>query len=55
MRAGAGGDQAAVEGVLVACLYLPNGNPQPGPRFAAKLRWFERLIADAAGRAVASG
>ena len=40
--------EAAVEGVLVACLYLPNGNPQPGPRFAAKLRWFERLIAHAA-------
>ena len=40
--------EAAVAGVLVACLYLPNGNPQPGPRFAAKLRGFERLIAHAA-------
>ncbi len=40
--------EAAVEGVLVASLYLPNGNPQPGPRFEAKLRWFERLIAHAA-------
>ncbi len=39
--------EAAVEGVLVACLYLPNGNPQPGPLFDAKLRWFERLIAHA--------
>jgi len=40
--------EAAVGGVLVACLYLPNGNPQPGPRFAYKLAWFERLIAHAA-------
>lgn len=40
--------EAAVNGVLVACLYLPNGNPQPGPRFAYKLAWFERLIAHAA-------
>jgi exodeoxyribonuclease-3 len=30
--------------VLVACLYLPNGNPQPGPKFDYKLAWFERLI-----------
>jgi len=36
--------EAAVEGVLVACLYLPNGNPQPGPKFDYKLAWFERLI-----------
>lgn len=35
--------EAAIHGVLYACLYLPNGNPQPGPRFDAKLRWFERL------------
>jgi exodeoxyribonuclease-3 len=35
--------EAAVEGVLVACLYLPNGNPQPGPKFDYKLAWFERL------------
>jgi len=40
--------EAAVGGVLVACLYLPNGNPQPGPKFAYKLAWFERLIAHAA-------
>jgi exodeoxyribonuclease III len=39
--------EAAVDGVLVACLYLPNGNPQPGPRFDYKLAWFERLIAHA--------
>ena len=35
--------EAAVHGVLFACLYLPNGNPQPGPKFDYKLRWFERL------------
>jgi len=40
--------EAAVDGVLVACLYLPNGNPQPGPKFDYKLAWFERLIAHAA-------
>ncbi|MEO8308812.1 MAG: DNA ligase D [Pseudomonadota bacterium] len=36
--------EAAINGILVACLYLPNGNPQPGPKFAYKLAWFERLI-----------
>lgn len=41
--------EAAVKGVLIACLYLPNGNPQPGPKFDYKLAWFERLIAHAAG------
>ena len=35
--------EAAVNGVLVAGLYLPNGNPRPGPKFDFKLRWFERL------------
>jgi exodeoxyribonuclease III len=35
--------EAAVDGLLVGCLYLPNGNPAPGPKFDAKLRWFERL------------
>ena len=39
--------EAAVEGVLVASIYLPNGNPQPGPKFDYKLAWFERLIAHA--------
>ncbi len=34
--------------MLVGCLYLPNGNPQPGPKFDYKLAWFERLIAHAA-------
>ena len=40
--------EAAVRGVLIGCLYLPNGNPQPGPKFDYKLRWFDRLIAHAA-------
>ena len=40
--------EAAVDGVIVACLYLPNGNPQPGPKFDYKLAWFERLIEHAA-------
>jgi len=39
--------EAAVSGVLVACLYLPNGNPQPGPKFDYKLAWFDRLIGHA--------
>jgi exodeoxyribonuclease-3 len=34
--------EAAVNGVLIACTYLPNGNPQPGPKFDYKLAWFER-------------
>ena len=41
--------EAAVQGVLVGCLYAPNGNPQPGPKFATKLAWMERLHAHAAG------
>jgi exodeoxyribonuclease-3 len=41
--------EAAVRGVVVGCIYLPNGNPQPGPKFAYKLAWFERLISHAAG------
>lgn len=40
--------EAAVNGVLIASLYLPNGNPQPGPKFDYKLAWFERLITHAA-------
>ena len=40
--------EAAAHGVLVGCLYLPNGNPQPGPKFDYKLAWFERLITHAA-------
>jgi exodeoxyribonuclease III len=39
--------EAAVDGVLIASLYAPNGNPQPGPKFAYKLAWLDRLIAHA--------
>jgi exodeoxyribonuclease-3 len=39
--------EADVHGLRVACLYLPNGNPQPGPKFDYKLKWFERLNAHA--------
>ncbi len=35
--------EAAVSGILVASIYAPNGNPQPGPKFAYKLAWLERL------------
>jgi exodeoxyribonuclease-3 len=35
--------EAAVSGIVVGCLYAPNGNPQPGPRFDYKLAWLERL------------
>ena len=41
--------EAAVTGVLIASLYLPNGNPQPGPKFTYKLDWFDRLLDHAAG------
>lgn len=40
--------EAAVNGILVGGLYLPNGNPRPGPKFDYKLAWFERLHAHAA-------
>jgi exodeoxyribonuclease-3 len=40
--------EAAVNGVLIASIYLPNGNPQPGPKFKYKLAWLERLITRAA-------
>ena len=40
--------EAAVNGLVVASLYAPNGNPQPGPKFAYKLAWGERLLAHAA-------
>ena len=35
--------EATIDGVRVGCLYLPNGNPAPGPKFDYKLRWLERL------------
>jgi exodeoxyribonuclease-3 len=40
--------EAAVNGVLIGCLYLPNGNPAPGPKFDYKLAWFQRLTRYAA-------
>ena len=40
--------EAAVDGVLIGGLYLPNGNPRPGPKFDYKMAWFDRLIAHAA-------
>jgi exodeoxyribonuclease III len=40
--------EARVHDLLIGCLYLPNGNPAPGPRFDYKLRWLERLIAHGA-------
>ncbi|MEO5973409.1 MAG: exodeoxyribonuclease III [Sphingomicrobium sp.] len=39
--------EAAVSGILVGCLYLPNGNPWPGPKFDYKLNWMDRFHAHA--------
>ncbi len=39
--------EAVVSGVTIGCLYLPNGNPAPGPKFDYKLKWFERFSAHA--------
>jgi exodeoxyribonuclease-3 len=41
--------ETSVDGILIGCLYLPNGNPAPGPKFDYKLQWFERLIRHAQG------
>jgi exodeoxyribonuclease III len=41
--------EAEVQGVRVGCIYLPNGNPLPGPKFDYKLKWMQRLRAHAAG------
>src|SRR3546814_17743210 len=35
--------EADVDGIRIVCIYLPNGNPQPGPKFDYKLAWMERL------------
>ena len=40
--------EANVNGIVIGCLYLPNGNPAPGPKFDYKLKWLERLTAHAA-------
>jgi exodeoxyribonuclease III len=39
--------EALVDGVVIACIYLPNGNPAPGPKFDYKLKWLERLTSHA--------
>jgi exodeoxyribonuclease III len=39
--------EARINGIRIGCLYLPNGNPAPGPKFGYKLKWFERLTAHA--------
>ena len=41
--------EAAIDGIIVGCLCLPNGNPAPGPKFDYKLRWLERLKQHAQG------
>lgn len=46
--------EAAVNGIIICGLYLPNGNPRPGPKFEYKLAWFDQLIAHAA-QLIASG
>lgn len=40
--------EAAISGIVIGCLYLPNGNPQPGPKFQYKMAWFARLARHAA-------
>jgi exodeoxyribonuclease-3 len=40
--------EAAVDGVLIGSIYMPNGNPQPGPKFDYKLDWFDRFLDHAA-------
>lgn len=40
--------EAKIKGLTIGCLYLPNGNPAPGPKFDYKLQWFQRLILHAA-------
>jgi exodeoxyribonuclease-3 len=41
--------EATIDDLTIGCLYLPNGNPAPGPKFDYKLRWFERFTIHAAG------
>lgn len=40
--------EATIDKIVIGCLYLPNGNPAPGPKFDYKMRWFERLTLHAA-------
>ena len=46
--------EAVVNGIIIGCLYLPNGNPAPGPKFDYKLDWFKRLHTHA-GKLIKSG
>ena len=46
--------EAAIEGILIGCIYAPNGNPQPGPKFNYKLAWLDRL-AEHAGNLIKDG
>ena len=39
--------EAIIDGITIGCLYLPNGNPAPGPKFDYKLAWFKRFTAHA--------
>ena len=39
--------EAFIDGIVIGCIYLPNGNPWPGPKFDYKLRWFKRLAGHA--------
>jgi exodeoxyribonuclease-3 len=47
--------EASINDVVIGCLYLPNGNPAPGPKFDYKLKWFQRLTAHAAELLAAGG
>jgi len=46
--------EAVINGIIIGCLYLPNGNPAPGPKFDYKLEWFKRLHTHA-GKLIKSG
>jgi len=39
--------EVKIEDLIIGCIYLPNGNPVPGPKFDYKMKWFERLDAHA--------
>jgi len=47
--------EADVDGMVIGCIYLPNGNPAPGPKFDYKLAWFERLIGHAGSLMMGGG
>lgn len=38
--------EGCINGIVIGCIYLPNGNPWPGPKFDYKLRWFKRKPAE---------